>query len=198
MSNNGSFESYDMMVSEILRKYTDTQSDKHSNYFEFIVSEQDFQRSTSSFQSFPTSLEKERFYALMYKMMDTNYKYYQKQYKEAIIGDVVYQNYKNEEMSVFTMSSNDVIRVSDRLCALAYNRSKLSILSLPSTMNVYTENIIRKLIFRITNRVFVNFEHGINENVKYYKVFINYNHDKDVDVSSIVSTIKNIIRILLS
>ncbi len=164
-----------------------TSTENYSNYFEFLLCYDSNNEYTKldNVSIYNTSFNRDRFYELMYKLMDTNYKYNQKQYKEVFIGDVCYQNYKNEEMNVYTVHTNkfESIPLSINVCASAQTRNKLSILSVPSTLNIYSENIIRKLIFRVSNRVFINFENGVTDNKKYYKIFINYNHDKDVDVN---------------
>lgn len=170
-----------------------TQQEKYSNYFEFHLCNSTYNDIDNSIGIYNTSLDREKFYDLMYKMMDTNFRYHQKQYKEMLIGDVCYQNYKNEEMSIYNIQTNTIESITDKLFAIAQTKNKLSILSVPSTLNVYSENIIRRLIFRVSNRVFVNFENGITDNKKYYKIFINYNHDKDVDISVFVKQISSVL-----
>lgn len=159
-----------------------TKVDSFSNYFEFVLCD-NANVTTNDIEIYNTSFEKERFYNLMYRLMDSNYRYYQKQYKEVFIGDVCYQNFKNEEMNIYTAHTNKVEIISTNICAIAQTKNKQSIISVPSSLNIYSENITKKLIFRVSNRVFVNFENGITEGKKYYKIFVNYNHDKDVDVN---------------
>jgi hypothetical protein len=167
------------------------------NYFEFCILSND----TPSCNEEPyiclnTSLSKTMFYNMMYRMMDTSYKYYQKQYKELVIGTTVYQNSKNEDISTFSISTN-AVRIYGRVAACAQNKSKLSILSLPSTRNIYKEALVKKLTFRVTNRVFVNFEHGDENDTRYYRVTINYNHDKDVDTTGIINVLDDILKVLV-
>lgn len=166
-----------------------------SNYFEFCILDNN-KNETDQFLCLNTSLSKTMFYNLMYKMMDTPHKYYQKQFQEKIIGTTVYQNYKNEDINTFSISTNDV-RAYDKVAAFAHSKSKLSILGLPSTRNIYKEALVKKLTFRVTNRVFVNFEHGDQNDIRYYRITINYNHDKDVDTTGVVKTIDQILSLLL-
>lgn len=172
---------------------SNTKQDNYSNYFEIHLCNSADNDADDTIGVYNTSLDREKFYNLMYKMMDTNYRYHQKQYKEVFIGDICYQNYKNEEMSIHNLQTNAIEYITDKVFAIAQTRNKLSILSVPSTLNIYSENIIRRLIFRISNRVFVNFENGVTDNKKYYKIFINYNHDKDVDVNIVI---KHMIEVL--
>jgi len=170
---------------------SNTKQDNYSNYFEFHLCNSTYNDIDDTLSIYNTSLDREKFYNLMYKMMDTSYRYHQKQYKEVFIGDVCYQNFKNEEMSIYNLQTNTIESITDKLFAIAQTKNKLSILNVPSTLNIYSENVIRRLIFRISNRVFVNFENGFSDNKKYYKVFINYNHDKDVDVNVVTRHIKD-------
>jgi vacuolar-type H+-ATPase subunit F/Vma7 len=169
-----------------------TKPDDYSNYFEFVLCDTE-KKSVNNVDVYNTSFERDKFYVLMYKLMDTNYKYYQKQYKEVLIGDVCYQNFKNEDINIYTVNTNKVDNISPFICAIAQIKNKQSILSLPSSLNIYSENIIRRLIFRVSNRVFVNFENGITDNKKYYKIFINYNHDKDVDVNVGIKHVNDVV-----
>jgi hypothetical protein len=173
-----------------------TKQDKFSNYFEFHICNSTYNNIDNNLSIYNTSIHREQFYNLMYRMMDTNNRYHQKQYSEKIIGDISYQNYKNEETSVYNFQTNTIESISDKLFAIAQTKNKLSILSVPSTFNIYSENVIKKMIFRISNRVFVNFENGMTDNEKYYKVYINYNHDKDVDVNVIIGHIRSALDIL--
>jgi hypothetical protein len=179
--------------------------DGSSNYFEFVVMNQNLSISNDNKDNnlvFETAMKKDVFYTLMYKMMDTKYKYHHKQYRELVIGDVHYHNFKNEEINVFGITTNNVENIDNKFCMLAQQKTKLSILSFPSTMKVYNDNVVRKMTFRVSNRIFVNFEHGMISNgkddEKFYKVYVNYNHDKDVDVQNAIDTIKNALSILCS
>lgn len=173
-----------------------------TNYFEFLMIDDDVDAVSSAqdqgVQTLKTSIKKETFYSLMYKFMDTNYKQHQKQYTETVIEDVHYQNFKNEEMSVYSVVTNAVETVDNKVCVLMQNRNKLSILSVPSTLKIYSDNLVRKMTFKISNRVFVNFEHGVDKKERYYKVYVNYNHDKDVDVQNAITMIKNALSILMT
>ena len=169
-----------------------------SNHFEFVVlANPTFNNDNNDFRMFPTSLSKDKFYNTMYKMMDTNYKYFQKQYKEMVIGDTFYQNFKNEEISIFNLNTNNVEVFQNKLMANSQAKYKLSILSLPSTLNVYAENYTKRLIFRVSNRVFVNFENGKNGDDVFYKIYLNYNHDDTVELNSIQYTLEKVLNILI-
>lgn len=176
------------------------------NYFEFVllqhntddVKEQgnDRDQGVPSVETLKTSMHKDTFYALMYKMMDTQYKYSHKQYRELIVGDVHYLNHKNEEVGVFSITTHAVENIDDKFCMFVQQKNKHSILSLSSSRKIYNDSVVRKMVFRISNRVFVNFEHGMTDDSKYYKIFVNYNHDTGVDINNAINTIKKTMALL--
>lgn len=146
---------------------------------------------------YDTCMERDRFYRLMYRMMDTYYKYNQKQYKETIIGNVCCQNHNNEDISIYNITTNRVECFQNQFLAKVQQKNKLTILSLPSTMNTQCESYVRKLIFRVTNRIFVNFENCACDDAKVYRITVNYNHDKDVELSSVVDALEKILKLLM-
>lgn len=170
-----------------------------SNHLEFIVLSKNTVSSHASqcMQVFDSSLAKEEFYRILYRMMDTNFKYHQKQYKETIIGNTVYHNNKNEEISIFKVTTHAVQVFNDVLLASEQHKVKQSILGLPSTNNVNCESYIRRITFRVSNRIFVNFENGMCDEKNFYKITVNYNHDKDVDVSNIAVSIEKTLKLIM-
>lgn len=160
-----------------------------TNYFQFQVCN-DGDEAECGIKLIRTALSKDQFYGLMKRLMDVPYKYYQKQYREMVVGGVNYYNYNNEDVQVYNITTNAYEHVAPGLLALAQTKNKLSILGLPSTRDIYDEVAKKKLIFRVTNRVFVNFEHGEG----FYNVYVNYNHEKDVDITSAISTIEKVLK----
>lgn len=172
----------------------------YGNHIEFSVIASDTTTklvSNELYAVYNTSLERDAFYNLMYKMMDTHHKYNQKQYKEMVIGSVYYQNSKNEEINIHNIHTHRTVCYQNQLLAKVQQKNKLTILSLPSTMNINMESHVRKLTFRVTNRVFVNFENGVCDDHKYYKITVNYNHDKDVDLSNVIEVLEKTLSHLL-
>lgn len=79
--------------------------------------------------------------------------------------------------------------------ALYFEKHKVSSVLFPSTMNVHRITYVRKLVFRLNHRMFVNFviekEQGSDQ--KHYKVFLNYNASKDADVPTISAYMDKIV-----
>lgn len=170
-----------------------------SNYIKIVLqSHKNVKDDESSNQCIQknTSLSRDEFYDYLRKIMQMSYKYSQKQFKELVIGNTHYYNFNNQEVQVYSETTNNVAEISNTntYIAVAQNRSKLSILGFPSTRNIYVENVKRRLTFRITNRIFVNFEHGEEDGTIFYNIYLNFNHDKDVDVENAIGTIEKVLQ----
>jgi hypothetical protein len=120
--------------------------------------------------------------------MKNNDRYTQKQFKEIVIGSTYYHNNKNEDTYVYNVKTMLVENWNNRLIASGQSKNKLTMLSVPSTRNIHAESWIKQMTFHITNRINVQFVTGVNTN-KFYKINIIYNHEKNVDVNSVVKSL---------
>jgi hypothetical protein len=167
-----------------------------ANYIEYYVIPEDL-----GMNVYKVDLGLEKFTSIL-KLMSTreDLKFFQKSYKEYNYGDIIYQNYDNTETRVFrkvpisSVYDNHVLKV-------ACQRQKLSIINVPSNTaykEIYTVN---HLIFRITNRIFLNMlvkrSSGAANHVS-YSVYVNYNHDDGVDCSQTEGKITEILDLILA
>lgn len=79
-----------------------------------------------------------------------------------------------------------------------YDRKKLSVVAFPSSKSY--DDIIkkRKTVFRVNNKIYVNFEKEFSEkdsNV-YHKVYMNFNNNKDTDIKDSIAVLQNILNTL--
>jgi hypothetical protein len=136
------------------------------------------------------------FYEKMSRLSNENYKYFQKEYKQYISENMYYQNLNNEDVSVFKSECKQVDEYPKYM--IAYNtRTKLSLMNFASSIKINSISYVRKLIFRITNRIYINFEvKKYNDNLSYL-IYINYNHDTSVDIEVINKELYNILKLIL-
>ena len=164
-----------------------------ANYIEYYVIPEDL-----GMNVYKVDLGLERFTSIL-KVMSAreDLKYFQKSYKEYNYGDIIYQNYDNTETRVFrkvpisSVYENHVLKVPCQ-------RQKLSIINVPSNTaykEIYTVN---HLIFRITNRIFLNMLVKRAANHVSYSVYVNYNHDDAVDCSQTDEKITEILDLILA
>jgi hypothetical protein len=190
-------------MQEIITNFISNSIEKgHCNHFEFHLLSSKNNDDTKAFpdcmKRFETALTKTLFYEKMQKMMGTDYKYHQKQYKEVIIGNTHYQNYNNEDISIYDVRTNFTDVFENAFLIIGQIKNKLTMLSVPSTKNIYSEQYIRKLIFKVSNRITVNFINGHHKNNKYYQINICYSHDKNVDINSTLYILNKVLTILLN
>lgn len=109
-----------------------------------------------------------------------------KSYKQFIYNDMYYCVAKSDnDVTVYSIRPIETKRLSDNSLAIFAQKKKMSILNFPSTTNYNYISTIEKTTFRLSNRVYLNFElHIDNEDDKSYHVYMNYNHDANVDWES--------------
>lgn len=143
-------------------------------------------------------LSKDEFGGLLEKMGKAHdLKHFQKEYKEYVYNDVVVHNYMNTETRVFR--NTPVLVKPGKGCVVsAYNRSKLTFLNVPSTKTIHDVQCVKRLIFRVNNRLFVNFQVAAPPGTPdtTYTVSVNYNHEQNVDMDSMGEALDRISKLL--
>jgi hypothetical protein len=158
---------------------------KDCNYYEIVLMDDD-----------KYDLGQSKFSKILAKMIQTEYKHFSRQYKEYIIDDKVIHNFNNEETKVSQIIPIDFFdKKTYRI--IGYQKTKLTPLNYPSTTYIYNTSYIKKLIFRISNRIYINFEIALSDS-KTYKIYINYNHDHNVDNTVITKSLTDILTLLLA
>lgn len=113
------------------------------------------------------------------------------------LSDNKYNHYK-----LFYVKNNYIKNNIKNISSIFYKKSTLPIFQFPSTDNIHDKFFLNKIIFKITNLIYLNFEiMKKNENDIFYRVYINFNNDKhnidyDTIVKSINETIKNLLCLL--
>lgn len=173
-----------------------------SNYYELFISEgKNILNSASEDIEYNIGLSEQKFYDIMNKI-DTkkNIKYFQREYKEYILNDLVCHCFTNDEVKVMKKIPLSISELNNtpNFIQVAYNKSKLTLVNFDSTKNLHRISYIKKLIFRVSNRIYINFEISIDSKTKnkIYSVYINYNHDDNVDINITNKCINDVIDML--
>jgi hypothetical protein len=167
------------------------------NYVEIYLCENTGIHSSNYYE---TGLSKDQFYSKMNILLNDNYKYFQKEYKQYVIGTLLYENNNNEEVRVFRKECKKILCSSNLgYLAIFYQKSKITMLNLPSTSDIHDVSYVRKLTFRVNNRIYINFEckQRKNEEIQ-YSIYINYNHDDAVDMTVTNNVLNKLITKLIS
>ena len=111
-------------------------------------------------------------------------KFNQREFKEICYGDIIFQNYNNEEHKVFKLVPIST-RFENKRLVVEYQKQKLSLVNVPSTANVDNVSYVRQLIFRVSNRLFLNCQVKKEPSHTSHTIFVNYNHDHNMDMNII-------------
>ena len=76
----------------------------------------------------------------------------------------------------------------DNYIIIQYNKVNLPQITFPSTKNINDKYFLNKITFKITNRIYINFElkKKIIDNVEkiYRRIYINFNNDKNDNIDN--------------
>lgn len=155
------------------------------NYVELII--------TKNKECF--NIDDELFAQLLKKVK--HHKYFEKEYKVYQYNDLCFENQNNIDYKVYSRHIVDVKYASD-LAVCMCKKSKHPFHAFPSTTSLDAVFYVKKLVFRLHNRLYLNFEcqyYPKNETI-IRKVYINYNHEKQVDATLIEQIIAKTLTML--
>jgi hypothetical protein len=111
---------------------------------------------------------------------------------------MVYENNKENQLQVYKKTLNSYSVLDPNFKVLSYHKEKLPYHVFPSTHMLHSVSYVNKATFKLNNRVFLNFERKKYENsdVFYNKIYINYNHDNNVDLATIEQALNDAIRLI--
>jgi hypothetical protein len=152
------------------------------------------------FDIYDINFTEAQFLNIMSKLKETTFKFFQKEYKEYVHKELEAQyqddGLKVTQYNLLACKEND----QGRYISLYLNKQKLTPMNFPSTTDFQKISYVRKLIFRINNRIYINFLTTLDTKTDKtsYSIFINYNHDENVDVHNMKKTINECINLLLA
>ena len=120
---------------------------------------------------------------------------FEKQYRVLKYNNLTYiKNISDNKFNLFNLSFVDKEIINNILC-MKYKRENLAIFQFPSTNKMNDEFYLNKIIFKITNLIYLNFEiMKKNEIEIFYRVYINFNNDKkNIDHNLIIKNLEDII-----
>jgi hypothetical protein len=127
-----------------------------------------------------------------------NHKHFERQYKEYTYGDMIYQNNDNQEIKVVKLIGKTFEEINPHIMKAGYIKTKMNIVNVSSTSDIDRIAYVKRLIMRITNRIYVNFEVADDSIKKTYKVYINFNYDHQIDLNDSNKVLDDLINKLAS
>ena len=165
--------------------------DSKFNYVEIYL----FKEKTD--QIYTIDYSESDFYNIMNKCKSTPYRFFQKDYKEYVYKDLEAQYHHEDGIKV---ARSTLVHYDEKAkyVVLYFNRQKLTPMNFPSAIKFEKITYVRKLTFRVNNRIYINFVCSLDDetDLKTYSIYLNYNHEENVDMTSTKKTINECIQML--
>jgi len=149
------------------------------------------------------SFNEETFVEKMKKLMFKNNKYYERKIKQYLKDELYYEvilSHKDEisDIRSYTKVAHAYEFEKPNVLKVCYEKHKKPVHAFSSSYDMHDVVYTRRLTFRVSNRVFVNFEtgKGVDDTSSYRKIYINANTDGNVDIDFIQSEISQYLNLL--
>jgi hypothetical protein len=124
-----------------------------------------------------------KFNNLIKNLINKKFRSFEKKYKITKHNDLILvNNLSDDNLNLNTLSyisHNNIINNNYNIIIIKYNKENLPPYQFPSTDIIHDKYYLNKIIFKITNRIYVNFEimkkYGTNDIFR--RVYINLNND---------------------
>lgn len=150
-----------------------------------------------------TNIPEAEFNSIIEAIHHFKYKNFHKSFKTYCVGTLSLENTNHEDIKVFSKTTLKVdlepsaLKDANGRFAVLYNKKeKKPFHAFPSTTKLHSVFYTNRLIFRVSNRLFINFDvqfHPEDETIV-RRIFINYNHDNNVDFDNFYMILTPIIR----
>jgi hypothetical protein len=179
----------------------DTPSHDMCNYIEivFLDPSKYQERSNVSIDVIDTDVSDEFFTKCMERVKSFNYKYFQKSFKTYVSKDLYLENMGHQDIKVYGKTIISVDNTVPGKVTLSCHKEKKPYHAFPSTTTLHAVYYTNRLTFRINNRLYINFDVVQHTETKdsMKRVFVNYNHDVNVDMEHITGSLENVMKTLL-
>lgn len=163
------------------------------NYYEYVVSidKVEIDETNINIQNYLDI--KDRMDRVISRIKKTpSIKSHEKQIK-TYVKNMLHLECDNETKEVRVLEKRGIHTESNtNFTLLVYEKTKIPIHNFPATTKLHTLYYTHNTIFRLHNKVFLNFEEQFYPDIKkaVFKTYINYNHTCDVDTSIIKNKIE--------
>lgn len=142
------------------------------------------------------------FFRLMTDIKTSGYNCFQKHYKEYVYRNLFYENNEKNQIKIHKKSLMNNVDIKHKtMKMLIFNKEKQPYNVFPASRMLHSICYVSRVTFKINNRVYINFEkrkYEGNSDVAFNKVYINYNHDDNVDLENIISAIEKSLLLIAS
>lgn len=137
------------------------------------------------------------FNSYLQRLKSTPYKYFQTDSQECAQGNLFLvkkiENNAVTESKAYQVNPLEIIDSVPGFRIVAYEKKKLATIAFQSTKSLDHVKHKRKLIFRVNNRIYINFQYEYCEGEVHRKIFVNFNNSKDADQKESFNIIQGIL-----
>ena len=165
-----------------------------ANYIEYIYSLNSTNSLNSNIYTCDINIPEEKFIKLL-DIINTRYHNpFEKTFKCYMQSDLVMENYAKEKDIKVYKKETVKVEHKNKFIVIHYNRNKFPFHMFHSSTAINSIFYCRRITFRIMNRIYINFDTQLyDQDDIIRKIYINYNHDDNVDVDNI-NTILSILQ----
>lgn len=140
------------------------------------------------------------FYRLINDIRSKGYNCFQKHFKEYVFRNMFFENNDQKQVKIYKKTLLYSVDMNNSaMKIMTFNKEKQPYHLFPASTMLHSISYVSRLIFKENNRVYINFEKRKYEeipDVSFNKVYINYNHDENVDLGSIQTAIEKCIMLI--
>lgn len=163
----------------------------HFNYIEFVLITTTETTSTKKqydgYDTYDINLSHQVCEKVYEYLQFKHFKSYERQVKQYIhnnlIYEIVYGKDANPEIKAYHCNIASVQQTFSNILQVSGSRTKTPIHTFPSSFDIQDVKYIKRLTFRLNNRVFINSDYYISEGceTEYRKMYVNVNIDSNTD-----------------
>lgn len=178
----------------------------HCNYVEVIFADPASRvlpnaDPSSGITIIPTHVSEKYFKECLERVKKHHFKYFQKSFKSYVCRDLVLENYDHKDMKVYRKEvlKADTSKLKTEGTLTCFSRKeKIPYHAFPSTTSIHGIFYTNRLTMRVNNRLYLNFdvEHYPEDDTTLFRIFMNYNHDSNVDAEHATMSVGTLIRSL--
>lgn len=122
-------------------------------------------------------------------------KYFSKKFKRYRVNNLSME-VTNDETNIYKQNTVSFDNGSNYIITRS-KKNKVPYHQFPCTRNIHEITYVHMLTFRLHNRLFLNFEIKKSlDSAQKFKIFFNYNHDKNSDIDHIMTLLHDVMQFL--
>jgi hypothetical protein len=155
--------------------------------------------SSSDTRVYTYDIPKERFHMMLQRLRQKGMRCFQQDIIETYYQTLQRQQFVEQGKVTETKTFDITPLECSRPCAkgfltVSFKKRKVPDILFPSMLTYHLQKYLRRYVFRINNRLFINLQ--IENNVQ-HKIYINFNNSKDVDIEKVLNHISELKDILV-